>query len=837
MAKYIVTSPTGENFEVTASDSATEAEVMAYAQKNFGGDAAKPAASQGLERTPANYIKAGAEGFAQQTKDLLGGAVRGAGSIGSTLLAPQDALESWLARSFHGKELPPSNRGEAMTGALRELGADPSSLTFQGAKLGTEIAGTAGVGPAMAAAVPARVAAAAPGLVNALQSAGMTTGGRAPGAVNLLKDLALRSAAGGAVGGASTAMIDPEHAGTGAAIGAAMPPGLSAMGGAAKWIGGLFHSGKVKTAEDLAKALDLLTPADRQAAIAHLRAAPEMVPGSKPTLAQALRSPQASTLESIVSDSPGGAAIKERYVAQNAARKAAIEGVAATNPLGRASAIDDVGASVENWARPARAGHRARTSDIYQSVPQDEAMLYLPDLGATRDKYFGPGVFTDRAAVDKAVDTANKIGTMELPAVKAAVGEKETTLLQFVKSKGGIDRAKSTELSGEIQDLLDRGLGRFSYKGRGTSIDKMAEAAHEAGFLRSEDPAELVTALMDNPGATRAAGRDFMRATEAAMGDLPQAERVPAKVTLKQFEELRRSIGQEARAAGKAGNDTAAKALGDMRQALDDRINQVVAGDGAADEVLPIAWADKLSEARASKVAEVKQFGTGPQARIFKQGSQGEPVLQGGEVASAFWGNRPGLKEDVQSFRRLIDDKPELLGRFRSLVTTEGASTATRAGEGTLTSKYVQWFKGHLPGIKAAFDKDDVLVLARIASDINRAETAAAAGASRGSPTFRNAAHALDVGLLGSPVAQAGVGRIPIVGRFAAPAMNSAAEYFKRGQAERLSALLMDPDAAANALTRIGAGPQHNALMRLMQNPEAINLLYRATPAGLAANH
>lgn len=241
MAKYIVTSPTGENFEVTAPDSATEAEVMAYAQKSFGGKPEAPAATpQGLERSPANYIKAGADGFAQQTKDLLGGAVRGAGSIGATLLAPQDALESWLARNFHGKELPALDRREAMTSALRELGANPESFTFQAGKLGTEIAGTAGVGPAMAAAVPSRVAAAVPGLVNALQSAGMTTGGRAPGALNLLKDLGVRSLAGGAVGGASTAMIDPDSSGAGAAVGAALPPGLAAAGAVGKGTGSIL---------------------------------------------------------------------------------------------------------------------------------------------------------------------------------------------------------------------------------------------------------------------------------------------------------------------------------------------------------------------------------------------------------------------------------------------------------------------------------------------------------------------------------------------------------------------------------------------------------------------
>lgn len=237
-------------------------------------DDEKPKATRaGLERTPGNYAKVAASGFAQQTKDLLGGAVRGAGSIGATLLAPQDALEEWIARTFHGKELPALDRRKAMTDATRELGANPDSMTYGAAKLGTEIAGTAGVGPAMASAVPARVATAMPGLVNALQSAGMTTGGRAPGALNLLKDIGTRSLAGGIVGGASTGLIDPENFDKGAMWGAVLPPGLTAAGAVGNGVGagakavGRAIFGKVSpevvALAKRAKELGIDIPADR----------------------------------------------------------------------------------------------------------------------------------------------------------------------------------------------------------------------------------------------------------------------------------------------------------------------------------------------------------------------------------------------------------------------------------------------------------------------------------------------------------------------------------------------------------------------------------------------
>lgn len=755
-----------------------------------------------LEKERGGGNKNADESFPQQmgraVLNAVSGAVRGAGSIGATLLAPLDAaaraVNGGKPISVGGYDVFGQERRDQMTSALQGMGADPESLPFQGAKLSAEVAGTLGVGGGIAnglRSVPALARIAAP-VIPAIESAGMV-------GQNMLG----RVAGGAITGGAAAGLTDPSSVGAGVAIGGALPPVLSGTGKVAKWIGGLIQTGQVKTAQDLAKALELLSPADRAAAVAQLRAAPKLVPGSRPTVAQALKTPQASTLESIVSDSPGGALLKERYLAQNAARKSALEGVAPTNPLGRAAAVDDAGTAIERWAKPARGAARERTSALYESVPQDEAALYLPDLKPIRDKYFGRGVFTDRAAVDVALATADEIGTVALPAVKAAGGEQGTTLAQFVKSRGGINSFKS--------------------------LERMAESAHEAGFLKSDDPAELIEALMSNP--TLSAGRSATRAAESAMGDLPGAERAPVKVTLKEFENLRSSISQKAREEKMAGNDKAARALGDMKHALDDKINQVVGGDGAADEVLPIAWADKLSEARASKVSEVKQFGTGPQVGMFRSGAQGEPVKQGGEVAAAFWGNRPGLKEDVQSFRRLVDDRPDLLGQFRSMVTTEGASTATNGGN--LTGSYVKWFKSHLPGIREAFPKDRVMMLGRIAADIQRAEQAAAAGASRGSPTFRNAANALDVGLIGSPATKAIAGRIPFVGKFTGPAVDWAAESASRAKAAQLAALLADADASANALSRIGGG-QVNALQRMLVDPQALNLLYRATPVGLA---
>lgn len=165
-----------------------------------------------------------AQRVGQQIGNAAAGLVRGAGSIGATLLAPRDALEGFIARQMGAPELAPQDRRQAMTGALEQMGADPDSLAFQGGKLASEVLGTAGAGGGVAniiSNVAPRAAAAAPGVIQAMRTGGLS----APGA-----NIATR-AAGGAISGAATAgLANPEDALAGAAIGGALPVGVKVAG-------------------------------------------------------------------------------------------------------------------------------------------------------------------------------------------------------------------------------------------------------------------------------------------------------------------------------------------------------------------------------------------------------------------------------------------------------------------------------------------------------------------------------------------------------------------------------------------------------------------------------
>jgi hypothetical protein len=249
MAKYRVTAPDGQAFEINAPDGASQDEVLAYAQQNFP----KPEASV------AGDLKQGAG-------NLAAGLVRGAGSIGATILAPYDMAKDAIAGKGLSLESNRQRRAD-MDAGLQTMGAEPDSMLYKGGKLGGEIAGTLGVGGALANG--ARAMGASAPVVSALATSGLRTGNAAApllskaGAMNL----ATRAAGGAITGGVSAGMVNPEDAGTGAMIGGALPVSTAALGAAGRGMGRAVRGAPVAPeVRDLAmraKDLGIDIPADR----------------------------------------------------------------------------------------------------------------------------------------------------------------------------------------------------------------------------------------------------------------------------------------------------------------------------------------------------------------------------------------------------------------------------------------------------------------------------------------------------------------------------------------------------------------------------------------------
>jgi flagellum-specific peptidoglycan hydrolase FlgJ len=272
------------------------------AEPNFFDQFDAPAAS-----APAVPVAPASPTLADKAKtvatDYGQGLVRGAAGIGNTIINAGTAAGAKAIPTNKDVQwmLPPElRRAEPGVSALvtgqqpmsdaqkqnaeRQRGLNaydeqaPKSLAYGAGKLTSEIAGTAGVGGAIAAplrAVAPAVSMAAPAVGNALSkfatavgSGGMTVGGApaatmAQGAGNMLARVA-----GGAVsGGASAGLVDPSTAGTGALIGGAFPIATKAAGmigsGIGRAISGKAMAPEVKQLADRAAQLGIDIPADR----------------------------------------------------------------------------------------------------------------------------------------------------------------------------------------------------------------------------------------------------------------------------------------------------------------------------------------------------------------------------------------------------------------------------------------------------------------------------------------------------------------------------------------------------------------------------------------------
>lgn len=222
----------------------TKAQIVAKLKANGRAVPAEWLAPAAAATKEPGMLESAASAIKQGAGNLAAGAVRGAGSIGATIVAPYDIAKDALAGKGLSLE---SNRERrrAMDDGLQMLGADPDSLLYQGAKLTGEIAGTAGAGGAVANALgrSATVAAKAPNVLTAIRTAGMS-GGTATGVANPL----VRATGGAVAGGLSAGMVDPEQAGTGAAVGAALPGALQMAGKAGNAIGRVLR-GPEQTAD------------------------------------------------------------------------------------------------------------------------------------------------------------------------------------------------------------------------------------------------------------------------------------------------------------------------------------------------------------------------------------------------------------------------------------------------------------------------------------------------------------------------------------------------------------------------------------------------------------
>lgn len=224
---------------------------------------ARPDARGASVRSQPNNLTP--ESIKQGLGDLAAGSVRGAGSIGATILLPADMTNQAMRGDDLWSLKDNRERRAGIDGGLQAMGANPDSGLYKTGKIAGEVAGTAGIGGVLAKGAGALGA--SPAMVGALSSGGMNVAGRAGMRGMAMRGMAMRGLGGAAVGGASAGLVNPEDAGLGAMVGGAIPVGAKAWGStteaAGRAIRGAPISDEVAALAGRAKDLGIHIPADR----------------------------------------------------------------------------------------------------------------------------------------------------------------------------------------------------------------------------------------------------------------------------------------------------------------------------------------------------------------------------------------------------------------------------------------------------------------------------------------------------------------------------------------------------------------------------------------------
>lgn len=776
-------------------------------------------------------------GIGQGIGNLAAGAVRGAGSIGATLLAPYDMAKDAIAGKGLSLE---SNRERraGMDGGLAAMGAETDSWMYKGGKLTGEIAGTAGAGGALAQGVAraAPIASAAPRAaqgLEALRTGGFSLGGQAATTVGgKAAEVSLRAAGGAVSGGASAGLIDPHEAALGAAVGGAFPLLVKAAGGVAGGPGDLVryvkNPGDGALANKLAQSLGM-TPGELKAAIT--QQGPSLIPGYQATVPQMLQNPVSSQLQRTLKTA-GANALGEAEKVQQGQFRQALERVAPID-LTVQDAAERAGSAIQSYAGPARAQASKNVNALFGSVdPFGESALHLPidQMKSASAQYLGPGTFGTGGKAAEAIGTAQRVGMQELPAVKAipqSAGQTQS-LEQAVRGQGGIQPGKY--LSKEISELgrkQSKTTGLVSQYGR--DVEAMANTMHERGFLTDNDPATLLD-MLRNGGGRRVFADDhmeagFQRMADHAAGDLPGARTISKTVPFETVQNLRSSIGEAAAQAEAKGANKEAAALKQMVKAIDQKINGAAAGNVSDGEFFAQDMADTYREALKAHADKMLKFDTGPQIGMFRKGADGQASTLGAEIPGKFFNGRRSQGDDMNALIRLAGDQPAVMGDMKRYAVTESANTANVAGD--LTSKYGKWLDSRSGARRSLFNVQENATLEEVGKAVDRSINAESLGRVSGSDTAQKLEALNNLGLLDNKLVNILATRIPGIGSFTAPMLNSLKETAGQTRNNALSKLLASPQDLAAALKP--GTTQSNALVEFMNKSGQISS--RAVPA------
>lgn len=483
------------------------------------------------------------ETLKQGAGNLLAGAVRGAGSIGATILLPADMINQKLrGEDFWSLKDNRQRRADIDVG-LQLLGAEPESALYKTGKIAGEIAGTAGAGGVLAKGAQA-VGASAP-VVSSLSSGGLNVAG-----LGGLPGIATRALGGAATGGASAGWINPEDADTGALIGGALPVaakgaaalGRSVAGGAKSLVEPLYQAGRDRI---VGRTLREFAGGQADDAVRNLQAAGELVPGSVPTVAEAAGVPSLAALQrASVNVSPEMAnALETRLASNNQARVDLLHTMAGTGGA-RAAAEAARESAADAAYGAARQADAARLAGVRQQLAA-EAQAQAAE-NAKRVGLGSLGNAPAPAVIDTAAEfkpSSELLALAKRPAMQGFIREAKTLAANKGQSIG--DPLSTIDGLHYVKLALDDALS-------GTPTSALSRNA-KAAVTEMKD---LLTKEMDKVSPVYGAARDAYREASRPINQMQVAEEL-----LKSVNPLNGKL-RAAQYAGKLSDKTAQTATG-----------------------------------------------------------------------------------------------------------------------------------------------------------------------------------------------------------------------------------------------------------------------------------
>ena len=444
---------------------------------------------------------------------LPGGLVRGLKDIvdtGAEFLSRTDSPEE----SARIRAMNEAGKAEFKAAQERTGNIIGPSIT----RVGGNILATA---PALSFGGAAAAAAGLSRLGAAIGSGGMSTGARvAPGVMNRLADLGIRSAGGALGGGVAAGLVEPESAGFGAAIGGALPIVAKVAGTAGRELGSAV-SGRLAQQKALGKVASTLGD-DTGQAIADIQTyyprGAENIPVSA---AAATKNPALAILEqgSRVKGSPAWYEFDQKQA--KALFQNVLKATDEAEQLG-----ERYGQRSENWKQAWQKATESQKPRVWANRMTQFADNL--DLAAVSPDASNPAV---RGVVDAIRGEIDRVGPNlnpgHLQQIRANLSGRANPMSPDAFKSAPRDSAAVKSIIKEIDDILNATTGgKWQKVIEGYAKDSQSvQAAKAASKVRGS--------FLDETGRVRGVsadtGGDVAKVTEAGLGRAMDAARLPDK--------------------------------------------------------------------------------------------------------------------------------------------------------------------------------------------------------------------------------------------------------------------------------------------------------------------